>query len=1568
MKQISALAGLLAARWRERLRSLAAIRPGLGARLLAGVLLVSGFVTLVLTAIHLYLDYRRDVSDIERRLNQIGGSYLGSVAESLWAIDEKQLRLQLEGILRLPDIRAVEVREAGATGSPPVVRLSRSPESSAFAREYPLHHEVRGEDRVIGTLHVEATLANIYRRLRSTALTILVTQAAQIFLVSLFILYIFHSLVTRHLSAIAAHVGGYRINDPPSEFRLRRRPPRHEDELQQVITTFNTLSQDLHIAYRNLADVNDQLAQDVAARRQAEAVLREREARIRRLVDANIIGIFIWDLDGRILEANDAFLRMMGYDRDDLIAGRIRWSDLTPPEWRDRDAQAIEVVKTTGAVQPAEKEYLRKDGSRVPVLHGSAIFEEGGDQGVAFVLDLTERRRAEEALRATENRFRDYVDVASDWFWETGSDHRFTEFSRSAADWGLSQILIGKKRWDLAADREEEPEKWRIHMATLEARQPFRGFRYKIPHPDGSARYVSVGGKPVFDGSGAFLGYRGVATDVSAEVRAEKALRESEERFRTLMQFSFDVYWETDAQHRFIRQDYSERVTDGPLPGSELGKRRWELPYLDIDEDAWRKHREMLDAHLPFRDLEYGRPTPSGGKRYAAVSGLPMFDEAGRFIGYRGVGRHITERKRAQARQAAQYGIARVLAESDSLEAAAPDLLRTICEKMDWDWGALWSVDQRAGRLRCDCIWHGSDTDSGEFDAVSREMTWAPGRGRVGQVWQSGQSLRIADVAKDPGFERGWAAVRAGLRAGLACPILLGPEVLGVVEFFSRMTREPDEQELATLSAIGSQVGQFIQRKRAEQAVQASEKRFRALIEHAYDVVLLVSAEPTVLYASPSVETVLGYTPEELIGRNSFDLVHPDHLQDSVSRFARSMKQPGAVVTGERLLVHKDGSSRWVENVLVNLLSEPSVQAFVMHLRDVTERKRSEEALRESEREVRTIVETIPAMIVTIAADGRDAFIGKRFSEYSGLSEKEARGSGWKAAVHPDDLDLYLREWRASLKSGNPVEFETRVRRADGKYRWFLIRAVAQRDEAGNILKWYALLTDIDDLKRAEAVLREREMRIRGLVDANIIGVFTWRRDEAGGAVFRAVFRDVNDAFLRIVGYDREDLVAGSVWILTPPDWEDRTQRAMAEMKLNGSFQPYEKEYIRKDGSRVPVLVGAAQTDDAAEEGVAFVLDLTEQKQTEAALRESEEQWKAVFENNPVMYFMVDEAGTIISVNPFGAEQLGYRVDELVGRPVQSVFHQADRGAVQRNAAICFERPGQALSWELRKVRKNGEVIWVRETARASLIKDRPVLLIVCEDITEGKRTAEALREVQAELAHANRVAALGQLTASIAHEVNQPVTGVLSSALAAVRWLEGQNLDAARQAMDRVVRDATRAGDVIRGIRAFINKAPPRTGSFDMNEAIHEVIDLTHDEAAKNSVSVEAQLAKNLPVIQGDRVQLQQVVLNLVINAIEAMTEPGDRSRDLLITTRTAGPDAVRVAVQDTGPGLDASDPERLFEAFYTTKPGGLGMGLSICRSIVEAHGGRLSAAANAPHGTIFQFTVPVRGGDSEP
>lgn len=398
----------------------------------------------------------------------------------------------------------------------------------------------------------------------------------------------------------------------------------------------------------------------------------------------------------------------------------------------------------------------------------------------------------------------------------------------------------------------------------------------------------------------------------------------------------------------------------------------------------------------------------------------------------------------------------------------------------------------------------------------------------------------------------------------------------------------------------------------------------------------------------------------------------------------------------------------------------------------------------------------------------------------------------------------------------------------------------------------YQALVHIDDLKvqvaegeKAEAEVRELarglDAKIRRLVEANVVGIVMGNLE---GAITGA-----NEAFLRMVHYDREDLTSGRVrWTdLTPAEWRGRDEQAVADLKASGIFQPFEKEYFRKDGSRVPILLGGALFERGGNEGVAFVLDVTEQKRTEEQLRASE----------------------------------------------------------------------------------------------------------------------SGLREAQAELAHANRVATMGQLAASMSHEVMQPIAAGIITAQAALLSLGGQpaDLEEVRKALGHIVDEGNRATDVIDRIRALIKKTPPRKDCLKINEAIREVLPLTHGEAVKQRVSVQTQLAEGLPPIQGDRVQLQQVIINLIVNAIEAMSGVGQGWRALRISTEQEASGSVLVSVQDSGPGLGAEGLYRVFDAFYTTKPGGMGLGLSICRSIIEAHGGRIWASRDVGPGAMFQFTLRAAG-----
>jgi PAS domain S-box-containing protein len=290
-------------------------------------------------------------------------------------------------------------------------------------------------------------------------------------------------------------------------------------------------------------------------------------------------------------------------------------------------------------------------------------------------------------------------------------------------------------------------------------------------------------------------------------------------------------------------------------------------------------------------------------------------------------------------------------------------------------------------------------------------------------------------------------------------------------------------------------------------------------------------------------------------------------------------------------------------------------------------------------------------------------------------------------------------------------------------------------------------------------------------------------------------------------------------------------------------------------------------------------------------------------------------------------------------------------------------RERKDFEFESRIVLPDGSIRHVRSVGRP-VVNDAGVLVEfvgAVMDVTEGKMREEALRKSQADLAHVARVATLGEMSASIAHEVNQPLTAAVTSASACLRWLDAQKLEEARRSASRAIAEGHRASEIIGRIRSLAKKAPPQKDWLDVNETIHEVIALARSEIQRNNIALETRLSEQVPVILGDRVQLQQVILNLMMNAIEAMNGLSDGPRELLVRSGTDESEQVVIIVQDSGPGIDPENLDHLFEAFYTTKPQGLGMGLAISRSIVEGHGGRLWASANAQRGAVFQFRLPV-------
>ena len=401
----------------------------------------------------------------------------------------------------------------------------------------------------------------------------------------------------------------------------------------------------------------------------------------------------------------------------------------------------------------------------------------------------------------------------------------------------------------------------------------------------------------------------------------------------------------------------------------------------------------------------------------------------------------------------------------------------------------------------------------------------------------------------------------------------------------------------------------------------------------------------------------------------------------------------------------------------------------------------------------------------------------------------------------------------------------------------------------------------------------------------------------------------------------------------------------------------------------VPVPFGLATLVTAAALTLVFAYLLNGERYEAFRLREasrnSEERYRTLHDNNPAMYFTVDADGTVLSVNLFGAAQLGYTVDELLGAPVLQVFVPEDRAPVLSQLHACVQHPGQIVSWEFRKVRKDGSVLWVKEVARALQdTEGHTVVFIVCEDITDRRRAEQQARQHQAELAHVARLSTMGEMAAALAHELNQPLAAIVNYTRGCERRIQAGTAqpEDLLQPLREVSEQALRAGEIIRRIRRFVRKAAPKEERVNLNDLVQEVARLAEPEGEQRGIHLRLDLGSSLPLVRVDTIQIEQVILNLVRNGFEAMEGNGTGAREVAIRTSAPESNVVELGVCDSGEGLPRDMVDKAFEPFFSTKTNGLGMGLGISRSIIEAHGGRLWATPNAQGGMTFRFTLPVR------
>src|SRR6202790_3567902 len=680
---------------------------------------------------------------------------------------------------------------------------------------------------------------------------------------------------------------------------------------------------------------------------------------------------------------------------------------------------------------------------------------------------------------------------------------------------------------------------------------------------------------------------------------------------------------------------------------------------------------------------------------------------------------------------------------------------------------------------------------------------------------------------------------------------------IGVIVAGSQRADFPGETERLVLSVTANQAVIGLQEARllSEQKRVASElerrvgERTKELAETENNFRQIVNSIPgLVCTMSPAGEVQLlnlplleyfGRTSTELNGWALSDAVHPDDLPRVIVAFTSSIGT-GNPYDMEHRCRRADGVYRWFQSRALPVRdADGGITGWDVLLVDIDDRKRAEEALRASEGNLSSIINTIPMLAWSARPDGFCDFLNQRWLDFTGLSGAQARGSGWGATIHPDEAKGLLDSWQMALVTGQLADVEARMRRFDGEYRWFLLRASPLRDESGKIVRWYGTNTDIDDRKRAEEELQRSEAFLGEGQRLTLSGSLLWRLDTD-----EITF---SDQLYRIHEFDRDS--------------------------------PVTLERIRS------------------------------------------------------------------RIHPEDLPLLSERIEQA--------------------------RAGGHGVLEIRLRMPNGSVKYLRTITRRTRDRDgRPEIIGAVQDVTERRLAEEALTQARSDLAHVTRVTSLGVLTASIAHEVNQPLSGIITNAGTCLRMLaaEPPNVEGARETAKRTIRDGNRASELITRLRALFSNKESMAQPVDLNEATQEVIALSLSELQRNRVILRPEFADDLAVVTGDRVQLQQVILNLLKNASDAMKAVNDRPRQLQIRTERGTDDQVRLTVQDAGVGLDPQAMDRLFQAFYTTKNDGMGIGLSVSRSIIERHHGRLWAEPNDGPGATFSFSIPPRqGGESD-
>ena len=740
-------------------------------------------------------------------------------------------------------------------------------------------------------------------------------------------------------------------------------------------------------------------------------------------------------------------------------------------------------------------------------------------------------------------------------------------------------------------------------------------------------------------------------------------------------------------------------------------------------------------------------------------------------------------------------------------------------------------------------------------------------------------------------------------------------------------------------------------------SVDATETDYRRIVDSVPGCILVADAEGQIVYANKVAVATLGRSLEDLLGAGwlkSLDLSITNEAERAWQRCVQDREPLNAIW---RFRQHDD-TYRW-QHLKAEPTTDSDLAAITWYILgvDVDEQCKAQEALKASEQEAREILDRVPAMI-SIRTEEGIAYTNRRLSDYVGAVINDLRDGSYLDYIHPDDRRAVLEDHiKAADKGPNDVSY--RLCGKDGIYRWFHTRAEPYFCEDGSVYRWYALNSDIDDLYRSRELLRERELQLNLLTET--LPALLWKASSDGTIIY------MNKTATQYCGRALEQVQQVGWSDLVHPDDREEVVAHWKRLLEAGVGADVSFRFLGTDGRYRWFHTIAAAVRDGAGELIAFhsvMLDTTAQKNAELALQQSEQQMQRMMDTVPSMLWSMAPDGSVTSINRKVRDYTGFSLEQIRDRERLQMLHPEERDDVARKWREAVAN-GSHYEAECRIRRADGLYRWHLSRAEPLRNEDGQIAqwFAVDLDIDDQKRAEEKLRQLRFNLSDTTRTSMGAEISASIAHEINQPLTSVLVNAQACARWLKvvPPRVEEAVASVDRIVRDARAVDAVMRNVRLLFKRQATAKAPCNMVDLIQDAVSLMKEDVNRRFIPIYYGFEGPVLMVLADRFQIQQIIINLVGNAIEAMQGSG-RAPLLRICIKRAADDRVLTEFIDNGCGLPFHSADSIFDAFVTTKKNGMGIGLSISRSIVEAHGGQLWAENNFDFGAKFSLLLSAR------